>query len=305
MDASSIITQVSRDDELGQFNNEKAQLPREHETSINGPIASEKKPRGGRGFLRSLLCCLGRGGRASSSKSSKASSLQGDGRGSPAPGTGSPRYLLPPIRHQDMHKKCMVIDLDETLVHSSFKPINNADFVVPVEIDGTVHQVYVLKRPYVDEFLQRMGELYECVLFTASLAKYADPVADLLDRWGVFRARLFRESCVFHRGNYVKDLNKLGRDLQQIIIVDNSPASYIFHPDNAVPVASWFDDMTDSELLDLIPFFEKLSSVDNIYTVLCNSNHPYNQVPGSGTTTQQSTQLNKPNNANTTPVGAS
>lgn len=85
--------------------------------------------------------------------------------------TCSSRFLLPPVRHQDMHKKCMVIDLDETLVHSSFKPINNADFVVPVEIDGTVHQVYVLKRPYVDEFLQRMGELYECVLFTASLAK--------------------------------------------------------------------------------------------------------------------------------------
>lgn len=42
---------------------------------------------------------------------------------------------------------------------------------MPVEIDGTVHQVYVLKRPHVDEFLQRMGELYECVLFTASLAK--------------------------------------------------------------------------------------------------------------------------------------
>ncbi|XP_076385388.1 CTD small phosphatase herzog isoform X1 [Megachile rotundata] len=276
MDASSIITQVSRDDELGQFNNGKAQLPQENEVVNNSP-ASGKKPRG-RGLLRSLLCCLGRG-RGSSSKSSKTSSLQGDGRGSPPPGTGSPRFLLPPVRHQDMHKKCMVIDLDETLVHSSFKPINNADFVVPVEIDGTVHQVYVLKRPYVDEFLQRMGELYECVLFTASLAKYADPVADLLDRWGVFRARLFRESCVFHRGNYVKDLNKLGRDLQQIIIVDNSPASYIFHPDNAVPVASWFDDMTDSELLDLIPFFEKLSNVENIYTVLCNSNHPYNQVP--------------------------
>ncbi|XP_050458214.1 carboxy-terminal domain RNA polymerase II polypeptide A small phosphatase 1 [Cataglyphis hispanica] len=276
MDASSIITQVSRDDELGAFNSEKAQLPRENEAASNSP-SSGKKPRG-RGLLRSLLCCFGRG-RGGSSKSSKSSSLQGDGRGSPPPGTGSPRFLLPPVKHQDMHKKCMVIDLDETLVHSSFKPINNADFVVPVEIDGTVHQVYVLKRPYVDEFLQRMGELYECVLFTASLAKYADPVADLLDRWGVFRARLFRESCVFHRGNYVKDLNKLGRDLQQIIIVDNSPASYIFHPDNAVPVASWFDDMTDSELLDLIPFFEKLSNVDNIYTVLCNSNHPYNQVP--------------------------
>ncbi|XP_034947953.1 carboxy-terminal domain RNA polymerase II polypeptide A small phosphatase 1 [Chelonus insularis] len=274
MDASSIITQVSRDDERGHFNKGKAQLPRENEASSNRP-PDGKKPRG-RGLLRSLLCCLGRG-RGSSSKSSKTSSLQGEGRGSPSPGTRS-FFYLPPVRHQDMHKKCMVIDLDETLVHSSFKPINNADFVVPVEIDGTVHQVYVLKRPYVDEFLQRMGELYECILFTASLAKYADPVADLLDRWGVFRARLFRDSCVFHRGNYVKDLNKLGRDLQQIIIVDNSPASYMFHPDNAVPVASWFDDMTDSELLDLIPFFEKLSNVDNIYTVLCNSNHPYNHL---------------------------
>lgn len=66
-----------------------------------------------------------------------------------------------------------------------FQPINNADFVVPVEIDGAVHQVYVLKRPHVDEFLRRCGELYECVLFTASLAKYADPVADLLDRWEI------------------------------------------------------------------------------------------------------------------------
>lgn len=56
-------------------------------------------------------------------------------------------------------------------------------------------------------------------------------------RWNVFRTRLFRESCVYHGGNYVKDLNKLGRDLQKIVIVDNSPASYIFHPENAVSVS--------------------------------------------------------------------
>ncbi|KAK3569072.1 hypothetical protein QTP86_021520 [Hemibagrus guttatus] len=202
--------------------------------------------------------------------------------------------LLPQIKSKDAGKICVVIDLDETLVHSSFKPVNNADFIIPVEIDGAVHQVsrtnllpdsfmafsvdgceqrraisvYVLKRPHVDEFLKRMGELFECVLFTASLAKYADPVSDLLDKWGAFRCRLFRESCVFHRGNYVKDLSRLGRDLNKVIIVDNSPASYIFHPDNAVPVASWFDDMSDTELLDLIPFFERLSKVDDVYAVL-------------------------------------
>lgn len=59
-------------------------------------------------------------------------------------------------------------------------------------------------------------------------------MTDLLDRCGVFRARLFRESCVFHQGCYVKDLSRLGRDLRKTLILDNSPASYIFHPENAV-----------------------------------------------------------------------
>ncbi|CAJ0940679.1 unnamed protein product [Ranitomeya imitator] len=176
--------------------------------------------------------------------------------------------LLPEVAPKDNGKICMVIDLDETLVHSSFKPISNADFIVPVEIEGTTHQVYVLKRPYVDEFLERMGELYECVLFTASLAKYADPVTDLLDKEGVFRSRLFREACVFHQGCYVKDLSRLGRDLKKTIILDNSPASYIFHPENAVPVQSWFDDMGDTELLSLIPIFEELSYSEDIYASL-------------------------------------
>uniref|UniRef100_W5LX45 Mitochondrial import inner membrane translocase subunit TIM50 n=1 Tax=Lepisosteus oculatus TaxID=7918 RepID=W5LX45_LEPOC len=83
-----------------------------------------------------------------------------------------------------------------------------------------------------------MGELFECILFTASLAKYADPVTDLLDQRRVFRTRLFRESCVFHQGCYVKDLSRLGRELSKTLILDNSPASYIFHPENAVSTPS-------------------------------------------------------------------
>ncbi|EDW80167.1 uncharacterized protein Dwil_GK23622 [Drosophila willistoni] len=262
MDATSIITQVSRDDEqlnvYPSYPNDKDDVER-------------LKPKPKRGLFQSLLCCW----RRNRTKTSQ-NGTQIDGSTTPPPLPDQQRYLLPQVRLSDIHRKCMVIDLDETLVHSSFKPIPNADFIVPVEIDGTIHQVYVLKRPHVDEFLQKMGELYECVLFTASLAKYADPVADLLDKWNVFRARLFRESCVYYRGNYIKDLNRLGRDLQKIVIVDNSPASYIFHPDNAVPVKSWFDDVTDCELRELIPLFEKLSKVDSVYSVLCNSNQPLN-----------------------------
>ena len=39
---------------------------------------------------------------------------------------------------KSLGKKTLVLDLDETLVHSSFKPIDNADIVQPVEIDGKV-----------------------------------------------------------------------------------------------------------------------------------------------------------------------
>uniref|UniRef100_A0A914VL07 Mitochondrial import inner membrane translocase subunit TIM50 n=1 Tax=Plectus sambesii TaxID=2011161 RepID=A0A914VL07_9BILA len=63
-------------------------------------------------------------------------------------------------------------------------------------------------------------------------------------------------------------------DLKRVIIVDNSPASYAFHPDNAVPVQSWFDDQNDTELLEIIPLLERLAGVDSVYTVLRNSNEP-------------------------------
>ena len=53
----------------------------------------------------------------------------------------------------------------------SLQPVPSPDFVVTVEIDNIQHQVYVQKRPHVDEFLKRMGEMFECVLFTASLSK--------------------------------------------------------------------------------------------------------------------------------------
>ena len=177
-------------------------------------------------------------------------------------------FLLSRPHTSDHNKKCLIVDLDETLVHSSFKPVKNADFIIPVEIDNVVHQVYVLKRPHTDEFLDRVGSLFECVLFTASLSKYADPVADLLDKRGIFRSRLFREACVFYEGNYVKDLDRLGRDLDKVIIIDNSPASYAFHPANAIPVKTWFDDPHDNELLELIPFLEQLAESSNIYHVL-------------------------------------
>ncbi|EPS27981.1 hypothetical protein PDE_02926 [Penicillium oxalicum 114-2] len=172
------------------------------------------------------------------------------------------QWLLPPALPHLANRKCLVLDLDETLVHSSFKVLERADFTIPVEIEGQYHNIYVIKRPGVDQFMKRVGELYEVVVFTASVSKYGDPLLDQLDIHNVIHHRLFRESCYNHQGNYVKDLSQVGRDLRETIIIDNSPTSYIFHPQHAIPISSWFSDAHDNELLDLIPVLEDLAKAE-------------------------------------------
>ncbi len=127
-----------------------------------------------------------------------------------------------------MHKKTLVLDLDETLVHSSFKVPQEECIVLPVEIDDKKFKVYVLVRPNAEKFLKIMQIYYEVIIYTASLSKYADPLMDILDSEKSVSARLFREHCTFYQGMYVKDLSELGRDLRDVIIVDNSPTAYLF-----------------------------------------------------------------------------
>ncbi len=130
-----------------------------------------------------------------------------------------------------------------------------------------MHYVYVAKRPGVDEFLLEMAKHYEIILYTASLNKYADPLLDLLDPHQTIRTRLFRESCVYYEGNYVKDLSLLDRDLRQTIIVDNSPSSYIFHPKNAIDRSSFIDDVMDVELDQIGGFLKSVRKVKDMREV--------------------------------------
>ncbi|KAL6776537.1 hypothetical protein ACKKBG_A21530 [Auxenochlorella protothecoides x Auxenochlorella symbiontica] len=176
----------------------------------------------------------------------------------PPPSWADP--VIGPPSPADIGKKCLVLDLDETLVHSSFRPVASPDYIIPVEIEGRVVDVYVLKRPHVDAFLAAVGDRFEVVVFTASLGKYADPLLDLLDPAGVVRWRLFREACYPYEGSYVKDLQCMGRPMESLIIVDNSPHSYVFQPENALPIGTFIDDPEDQELLDCL---EVLMEVEN------------------------------------------
>ena len=98
-----------------------------------------------------------------------------------------------------------------------------------------------------------MSQVFELVIYTASLSKYANPMLDWLDPKGLCSYRLFREHCTFFKGIFVKDLSRTARPLKDQIIIDNSPASYIFHPWCAIPCTSCYDDKSDTELIELVP----------------------------------------------------
>lgn len=178
----------------------------------------------------------------------------------------NPEKLLPSLESNG--RKTLILDLDETLVHSTFKIEQDYSFTVDIKIGTNSHTVYVKKRPGVDEFLQECSKYYEIVVFTASLPNYADAVMDVLDPYRVVKTRLFRHHCSHINGIYVKDLSKLGRDLSQVIIIDNSPLAYMKHPENAIAISSWYDDLSDQELINLSPVLERISQEEYVYDML-------------------------------------
>lgn len=146
-------------------------------------------------------------------------------------------------------QKTLVLDLDETLIHSLAKggrmssghmvevklatPMSAA--VAPGEPPTTLgpqHPIlyYVHKRPHCDEFLRKICNWYKLVVFTASVQEYADPVIDWLEQERkFFQGRYYRQHCTLRNGAFIKDLSSVEPDLSKVMILDNSPMSYIFH----------------------------------------------------------------------------
>ena len=100
-----------------------------------------------------------------------------------------------PVNKPETPEYCLVIDLDETLVHYNEK------------------EDYFMVRPGVAPFLNTLKVHYELVLWTASVKKYADWILDSVDPAQLMGTRLYRNHCTLKKGMYVKDLTMLGRDL--------------------------------------------------------------------------------------------
>ena len=178
--------------------------------------------------------------------------------------------ILPPKEKEFQDKKTLILDLDETLVHSSFTPFEKNDIILEVDFEGVMFNIYVLVRPYAKEFLINVSKYYEVIIFTASISKYASPLLDILDTGKIIKHRLYREQCTFLNGIYIKDLKRLNRPLGDLIIVDNSPLAYIFNEENGLPIKTWYDDRDDIELIKILPLLIFFSKVNDVRKYIIN-----------------------------------
>ena len=174
------------------------------------------------------------------------------------------KLLLPEKSIEFSNKKTLILDLDETLVHSSFVPFENNDIILSVDFESVMYNIYVLVRPGAEEFIKKVSKYFEVVIFTASIAKYALPLLDILDHEKKIKHRLTREHCTFLNGIYIKELKKLNRNLKDLIIVDNSPLAYAFDSDNGLPIKTWYDDPEDNELNKIFPLLEFLAKTKDV-----------------------------------------
>ena len=190
------------------------------------------------------------------------------------PPGGFARGFSPKLPPQNMiqykkKKKTLILDLDETLVHSSMNPFHKcADITLPLNFNGKKFFVYVLKRPFLEQFLTEMNLIYDIIIFTASLPEYSEPLLDIIDKNKVIKYRLNRSHCRHYQNIYIKDLKVINRNLKDMIIIDNNPESYLMNKENAIPILTWEDDENDNELIKLIPVLKYLAEVNDVRTVI-------------------------------------
>ncbi|KAJ7014181.1 hypothetical protein NC653_003709 [Populus alba x Populus x berolinensis] len=202
--------------------------------------------------------------------------------------------FLPSIHPKESCRRrsvTLVLDLDETLVHSTLEHCDDADFTFTVFFNMREHIVYVKQRPHLHTFLERVAEMFEVVIFTASQSIYAAQLLDILDTdRKLISQRLYRESCIFSDGSYTKDLTVLGVDLAKVAIIDNSPQVnglvlcghfssdtklgvilcivFRLQVNNGIPIKSWFNDPSDCALISLLPFLETLVDADDVRPII-------------------------------------
>ena len=180
-------------------------------------------------------------------------------------GSESKKGFQPPPIAED--KKVLVLDMDETLIHSSnFPPHSTISYVKSGD-----PEFYVFKRPGLDEFLEFCVQNFEVFIFTYGMKEYAEPVLDKLCPMIDKSHRLFRDSCQLKSDGVKKDLKIFGRSPKDIILIDDSSSAMNFNPKNTIQIPRWLGTPNDDALTKWLPeVLRRCSNAKDVRKIIAN-----------------------------------
>ena len=169
-------------------------------------------------------------------------------------------FNFPKSTKNRIKKKIALFDLDETLVHCTgditLQNDETYQHAIDISLPGNKEvKVGINIRPLWKKTLNIIRKYYYIVVFTASHQAYADAVLNFMDpNKKYFKYRLYRNNCslvdVDGAKFYVKDLDIFDEyyDLKDIVIVDNSVLSFIYHLENGIPIVPYYSEDKDGSL---------------------------------------------------------
>ena len=154
----------------------------------------------------------------------------------------------PYIRTKNNKEYSLVIDLEETLIHLKFNNVGEDSGILRL-------------RPGIKKFLDEVGKYYELIVFTTATQDYADVLIDAIEENKIyFEHRFYKEHATIIDYDFVKDLSRIGRPLDKIIIIDNMSQKFRLQKENGIIIkAFWGEDNFDTALIELIPILVNIA----------------------------------------------
>jgi TFIIF-interacting CTD phosphatase-like protein len=143
-----------------------------------------------------------------------------------------------------MQPKTLVLDLKGTLLSSEY--IFGQGFVI-------------MKRPGLTEFLNKVSQMYEVVIFCEEETMFMSQLVESLDpNHRIFQARMGKECLSYRGGELTKDMRFLNRDMKNLIIIEKNPKMVKLHSDNVILLPEFQGNENDRALIEILPFLEHL-----------------------------------------------
>ena len=121
-------------------------------------------------------------------------------------------------------------------------------------------------RPGISTFLEVIKEYYEIILFTEASEAYTELIMETFNKNNFFDFKFFRQHTIIIGQDFVKDLQRIGRPLDRIIIIDNMAQNFRMQKYNGILIKPFYgEDQNDRALIDLIPILINISK-DNLDT---------------------------------------